>query len=156
MKSFPIPVRSIGPGSQPDEDKPLNFLPLPSTMASFAMPQVPERVDPRVRARVRDALAAFQTRWSHWDGAGEAALDLAPLDEAAIDILNEVLGRGEVSIRLRAQRSSHPPFKGRVGVGMGCCAPRPTPAKYASRKPCSPACGACCATTAAAGCAATR
>jgi hydrogenase-1 operon protein HyaF len=103
MKPFPAPVRMVGPGSQPPEDEPLNFLPLPSTLSTYVMPQVPEQAGPQALNRVRRVLDEFARKMAHWDGAGHPASSLLHLDPAAIDALNEVLGSGEVSIRLRTE-----------------------------------------------------
>jgi hydrogenase-1 operon protein HyaF len=106
MKSVPIPVRAIGPGSQPEEAEPLNMLPLPSGMSTFRMPQVPESADRAAMARARDVLAELLARLEAWDGAlgAHPRLDVTPLDEDALLTLNQVLGEGEVAIRLQGER----------------------------------------------------
>ena len=106
MKSIPIPVRAIGPGSQPEEAEPLNMLPLPSGMSTFRMPQVPESADRAAMARARDVLAGLLARLEAWDGTPGAhpRLDVTPLDEDALRALNQVLGEGEVAIRLQGER----------------------------------------------------
>lgn len=101
MKPLSIPVRVVGPGSQPPEDEPLNVLPFTAPLAGGAMPRIPDAADPRALARVRAVLAEFAQTLESWDGAGHPSLNLERLDEATIDALNEVLGSGEVSIRLR-------------------------------------------------------
>ena len=46
MKDFPLPVRMIGPGSQPaDDDGELQYLAMPRDMNTFSMPRVPEAAD---------------------------------------------------------------------------------------------------------------
>ena len=67
MKDFPVPVRSIGPGSQPEEDAELDFLPMPRDMNTFAMPRVPEQADPAALAASRDLLAGFLAALQAWD-----------------------------------------------------------------------------------------
>lgn len=106
MKSIPIPVRAIGPGSQPEEAEPLNMLPLPSGMSTFRMPQVPESADRAAMARARDVLADLLARLDVWDGTlgAHPRLDVTPLDKDALDALNQVLGEGEVAIRLQGER----------------------------------------------------
>jgi hydrogenase-1 operon protein HyaF len=51
-------------------------------------------------------LADLLERLEGWDGADGAhpRLDLGSLDRAALDVLNQVLGEGEVSIKLRGER----------------------------------------------------
>jgi hydrogenase-1 operon protein HyaF len=106
MKPVPIPVRVIGPGSQPQESEPLDILPLPSGMNTFKMPVVPQSADRDAMARARDLLADLLEQLDAWDGTDGAhpRLDVASLDRAAIDVLNQVLGEGEVSIKLQAER----------------------------------------------------
>ena len=41
MKDFPIPVRMVGPGSQPADDDELQYLAMPREMNTFRMPIVP-------------------------------------------------------------------------------------------------------------------
>jgi hydrogenase-1 operon protein HyaF len=106
VKPLSIPVRAIGPGSQPQEAEPLNVLPLPTGMSTFRMPAVPESADRAAMARARDLLARLLDRLECWDGIDGAhpRLDVAFLDGAALDVLNQVLGEGEVSIKLQGER----------------------------------------------------
>lgn len=106
MKPVPIPVRAIGPGSQPQEAEPLDILAFPTAMSTFKMPVVPQSADRGAMARARDVLAALLERLGAWDGNDGAhpRLDVAALDGAALDVLNQVLGEGEVSIRLQGER----------------------------------------------------
>ena len=105
MKPLPIPVYAIGPGSQPPEAEPLNILPLPSGMSTFRMPVVPESADRQAMARARDLLGDLLERLEAWDGVDGAhpRLDVTVLDDAALEVLNQVLGEGEVSIKLQGE-----------------------------------------------------
>jgi len=107
MKPIPIPVRAIGPGSQP-ESEPLDMLPLPSGMRTFQMPVVPEAADRVAMARARDVLADLLLRLEAWDGADgvHPRLDVSSLQGEACEILNEMLGEGEVAIQLRGERAA--------------------------------------------------
>ena len=113
MKPFPIPVVTVGPGSQqePAEEQ-LSYLELPREMTTFSMPSLP---DPE---RARDMLEAREAvRWLVEATAGlrpgeaNRRFDAGVLDAANRQILNEVLGEGEVSIivtgdgEVRAQES---------------------------------------------------
>lgn len=105
-KAFPIPVRAIGPGSQPGDDAPLDVMPMPGPLQVFEMPHVPERVDPQVMlasaARLQRLLDALDARAAPGAGAGlRVALD--DLSPAVLEVTNQVLGDGEVSIRVEAQ-----------------------------------------------------
>ncbi len=103
MKPLPIPVRVVGPGSQP-EDEQLQFLGLPSSMATFSMPQVPEQADPRALLKTRNLLAEFARKMAAWDGAGAPRLALDGLEAATVEVLNDMLGSGEVSVRIKGER----------------------------------------------------
>lgn len=103
MKEFPLPVRALGPASQPPEDVELEYLAIPREMNTFAMPRVPERVDPAALRAARDVLAAFAAALADWDPAAASsgpALDLAGVPAPALAIVDQVLGEGEVSVRI--------------------------------------------------------
>jgi len=103
MTDFPIPVRIVGPGSQPVDDDALQYLPLPREMNTFRMPAVPERADETALAHARDILAGFLRELEHWDPATAPhgpRVDLAPVPPAALELVNQVLGEGEVSVKV--------------------------------------------------------
>ena len=113
MKPFPIPVVAVGDGSQPsEEDGQLSYIELPREMSTFSMPSLP---DPE---RARDMLEAREAvRWlvaataELKPGEPNRRFDAGVLDAANRQILNEVLGEGEVSVivtgdgEVRAQES---------------------------------------------------
>lgn len=99
MKPIAIPVRAIGPGSQPTSDHELALLEMPREMPAFEMPAVPHQVDPRDRReaaalidRVIEALERYRV-----DAPDYPSIDVAGLSAAALDALNQALGEGEVS-----------------------------------------------------------
>jgi hydrogenase-1 operon protein HyaF len=103
MKEFPIPVRVTGPGSQPVGDDELQYLAMPREMNTFRMPIVPEPADALPLTEARDALASLlheMQRWNPADDAHGPRLDLAGMSAAALAITNQMLGEGEVSIRV--------------------------------------------------------
>lgn len=97
MKDFPIPVRTIGPGSQAEDDV-LDYMPMPQGMETFRAPILPEldEVVSLVRgcAALREALVqlghAVQT-------GGNRSVSLDGLPQADLQLINTVLGEGEVS-----------------------------------------------------------
>lgn len=97
MKDFPIPVRTIGPGSQAEDDV-LDYMPMPQGMETFRAPLLPEldEVVSLVRgcAALREALVqlghAVQT-------GGNRSVSLDGLPQADLKLINTVLGEGEVS-----------------------------------------------------------
>jgi len=106
MKDFPIPVRMVGAGSQV-EDEELQYLEMPRGMTTFEMPRVPEKVDPAAMTAARDLLAGYLAALEGWDPAGAAPgprLDLIGTPAPVLTIVNQVLGEGEVSVRIGGER----------------------------------------------------
>ena len=107
MKEFPIPVRMIGPGSQPEDEEELQYLAMPREMNTFMMPIVPESVAAAPLAEARIALESLLQKMERWDPATDAhgpCLDLAGMSKPALEITNQMLGEGEVSIRVDCER----------------------------------------------------
>jgi hydrogenase-1 operon protein HyaF len=107
MKDFPLPVRMIGSGSQPGEDDELQYLEMPRGMNTFRMPIVPERANAAALADARDLLAGFLASLEAWDPAVTRRgprLDLAGVSAPALEIMNQMLGEGEVSIQVGGAR----------------------------------------------------
>jgi hydrogenase-1 operon protein HyaF len=100
-KAFPLPVRVIGPGSQPTEDEEIEYLSMPRGMNTFQMPIVPEARDPSALLRARDVLATFLSELERWNPATRwqgPRVDLAGLSGEELAITNQMLGEGEVAI----------------------------------------------------------
>ena len=105
MNKIEIPV-VIGPGTQPvgEDGAELDYLPMPSGMMTFSMPQIPE---PEELGDVGDALALLQqlhsalTQYKVSDAAVSLSLDA--LDAVNLDLINQMLGNGEVSIQYHGQ-----------------------------------------------------
>ena len=105
MKSFPIPVIAIGPGSQPVEE-PLNYIASPGEMAVFRPPTPRAVVSAAAQAAARQFLSGLLGRMG--DGVGPALparLSMLDLDAETCDEVNELLGRGEVSVLLAPPRA---------------------------------------------------
>jgi len=102
MKSFPIPVVALGPGSQSNEDDDLSFLPMPREMHTFGLGHMPTSEDARGRDEARAVLAwAQQAAAAYAPGAATTATDVTQLDDANRELLNQVLGEGEIAISIR-------------------------------------------------------
>src|SRR6266498_4008947 len=107
MKPFPMPVRMTGPGSQAVDEEP-QYLPLPHEMNTFRMPIVPDAADAQALAAARDVLAGFVRALEPWDPANEPhgpTLDLGGISPAVVEIVNQMLGEGEVSIVVTGSRA---------------------------------------------------
>ncbi len=103
MKDFPIPVRTIGPGTQL-EDETLAYMPMPQGMETFRPPVLPEPEELAERERahqaLRDTLVALE---AVCQGGGGRSVDLLGLPEADLKLINQVLGEGEVSAVVRQE-----------------------------------------------------
>jgi hydrogenase-1 operon protein HyaF len=107
MKSFPIPVRMLGPGSQPAEEDALQVLHMDRDVGSFTMPQVPASADDAHLAAARDLLAAFCDRLRDWREGEGPELELTHVAAGPLGMANQMLGEGEVSVRIRGPREIH-------------------------------------------------
>ncbi len=105
MKSFPIPVRVTGPGSQV-EDEPLQYFDMPRDVSTFEMPSVPETDDAESLLIARDTLARLLALMRQWKpGAPYPVLDMRSMSQPAQTVANEMLGDGEVSIQVHGNRT---------------------------------------------------
>jgi len=106
MNNFPIPVRTIGPGSQPQEDV-LDYMTMPQGMQTFRAPVLPEPEDVAGLVRGREALRDALRQLGQALASGEnRSVDLAGLSEADLKLVNTVLGEGEVSARVGSESST--------------------------------------------------
>lgn len=101
MKSIPIPVVALGPGSQP-ADESASFAALPK-LEPLGAPRPPEGAEPAdlaaAAALVEALLAPMRLRNC---GVGEQPrLQLAGLAPPVLEVLNQCLGQGEVSVVVR-------------------------------------------------------
>ena len=108
MKDFPVSVHTIGAGSQPGGGDELQYLAMPREMSTFRMPRVPESAEEAALSASRDLLAAFLSRLENWDPVAAPRgprLDLGGVPAAALEITNQMLGEGEVSIQISGARA---------------------------------------------------
>ena len=97
-----IPVRVVGPGSQPEDEQKLSYIDMPSSMDRYSAPYI-EDLDALLQldgAResmrwLRGALANYEC------GAAPLIANLSALDKESRDLANQILGEGEVSITFR-------------------------------------------------------
>ena len=102
MKEFPIPVVSFGPGSHPEADK-AEYLPMPGAMETFSMPGYNLEADAPTLAAVCDVVEQLHTLMLDvsLNGPGRPRIKLADLPAAVVELLNQSLGHGEVSVLVR-------------------------------------------------------
>ncbi|MDR2838813.1 MAG: hydrogenase expression/formation protein [Azonexus sp.] len=100
MKAFPIPVVAFGPGSHDEEQ--LDYLPMPTDMATYRPPQLPEPEQISGLAKAAQALHAALDSLDRTANGGESVqtplLGLPPDD---IRLINQILGEGEASAIVR-------------------------------------------------------
>lgn len=103
MKDFPLPVVAIGPGSQPDEDEALQYMPMPAAMSTFEMPIPHDEADPQALAAVCDMVERLRTQMQAAapDAADMPVIELQDMEPAVVRLLNQTMGEGEVSIAVR-------------------------------------------------------
>ncbi len=97
----PLDIPIVGVGSQPleDGDENFNFISSPGEMYTYNPPRIPEpeEVEDLVIAKtmLADLLKAIENY-----SAGEPALafDITALDSANLDLVNQILNEGEVSV----------------------------------------------------------
>lgn len=105
MKPFPIPIRTLGPGSQPsEEDVALQVLQMDREVDAFAMPAIPRSADDAHMAAARDLLAGFHDRLCGWGDGDGPELDMTGVAPGPLAMANQMLGEGEVAIRIAGER----------------------------------------------------
>jgi hydrogenase-1 operon protein HyaF len=103
MKQFPIPVIAeglIGPGTQSDEGEEFNYMPIPREVSTFRMPQVPAQADGATLRAARAVLAQFVETMLE---PAPPPIELLHVPEHVVEVLNQTLGEGEVSVRIALQ-----------------------------------------------------
>lgn len=105
MQQFPIPVVAvgIGPGSQAqDQDQTLEYLAMPQGMETFRAPPLPAAGEIGACHRARRALRETLERLDRVRrGVASPGVDLGGLPAADLQLINQVLGEGEVSAVVR-------------------------------------------------------
>lgn len=93
-----------GPGSQPSEmdGAELDILQLPSGMDTYKPPTIPEPEDVSHLRKAIDLLHEIQQRAGHWSGEN-IKFNLHDLTPEEVQLVDQVLGEGEVSIVFKAQ-----------------------------------------------------
>ncbi|MGD8498402.1 MAG: hydrogenase expression/formation C-terminal domain-containing protein [Chromatiales bacterium] len=96
-----IPVRVTGPGSQPGEQdgQTLEYIDMPSDMAKYVPPQTPEPEAVEHLEGAREAMSWLRRALADYrPGADPLIANLSALDDESRDLVNQILGEGEVSV----------------------------------------------------------
>lgn len=97
-----IPVRVVGPGSQPDIGSDLRYINMPNDMATFSAPHIPEPGAVTHLAGAREAMRWLGDALSRYEaGMAPQLANLTALDAESRDLVNQILGEGEVSVVLQ-------------------------------------------------------
>lgn len=95
-----IPVRVVGPGSQPgaEADAPL-YIDMPSEMSQYTTPLIPDPDEVRDLDGAREAMQWLQRALDDFgNDTGPQLANLNMLDATNRELINQILGEGEVSI----------------------------------------------------------
>jgi hydrogenase-1 operon protein HyaF len=103
MRNFPIPVVAAGVGSQLEAEA-VDYLPLPNEMTTFAMPILNLEADPAVLEAV---CAVLENLRNAMQAQGDAKIELTGLRPEVVELINQSLGQGEVSVVVREPSNLH-------------------------------------------------
>lgn len=103
MKNFPIPVVAAGIGSQPETEV-VDYLPLPNEMTTFAMPVINLEADTEI---LEAACAVLENLRSAMLAQGDAKIELMGQRSDVVELINQSLGQGEVSVVVRKPDNLH-------------------------------------------------
>lgn len=94
------PQLFTGPGSQPnDEDgAELSYMEMPGEMTTFSAHDLPEKEDVAGLDQGLAALEALLQTLEHHQGDAPQIIELSGLNDQNLDLVNQVLGEGEVSV----------------------------------------------------------
>lgn len=102
MNQFPLPVICVGTqpaeGPQAIEDAQLDYLQMPGEMSTYSAPVVPEADEVRGLTQGMAVLEDLLSALYRYDGKLKAPIDLLHLDDANRELVDQVLGDGDVSV----------------------------------------------------------
>ena len=101
-----IPVRVVGPGGQPQsaDEEQLEYIDMPNDMQRYVAPIMPDPEDVADLAGARQAMEWLRAALRTFSNGGEPLLaNLDALDQKNRDLVNQILGEGEVSITRRGR-----------------------------------------------------
>lgn len=109
-----IPVSTIGPGTQPEAEdgKTIAYIDMPKDMSTFEPPRLAETTPVAQLDGARHTMLWLKDALARYDRSPDPLIaDLSALDPDSRDVVNQILGEGEVSIthsgtvRARTQES---------------------------------------------------
>ena len=94
-----IAVHVVGPGSQPVESEQMSYIDMPSEMHTYVPPRLDDADAFREMPDAREAMDWLRGALSAFGTDGETRLaDLSARDSASREVVNQILGEGEVSL----------------------------------------------------------
>lgn len=95
----------IGPGSQSEGDMVLDYMKMPSEMNTYDMPSFPEMDEMERCPQGMAILADIQLMLAQINETGQGSLmTLNELPAADLELLNQILGEGEVSVLIDGEK----------------------------------------------------
>ena len=111
MNNNQIPVLNVGtvpvgPGSQDEGDMVLDYMKMPGAMNTYDMPVLPESDDIKACPQAVLVLEQLQQALDHYrEDSRHPVIPVRTLPAADLQLLNNLLGEGEVSIRIEGTES---------------------------------------------------
>jgi len=97
MRDFPVPVVAFGVGSQPEAEV-VDYLPLPHEMTTFALPVYNLEADPEI---LQAACTVIEELRTAMQAGNNVSIELLGLPTKVVELINQSLGHGEVSVLVR-------------------------------------------------------
>lgn len=100
----PIELPIVGPGTQPAESDgmELDYMQLPGEMVRYQMPELPEVEDTTHLQQAKSTLETLLQKLTRRENLSSHSINLSELDAENLELVNQVLGEGDVSIRIAA------------------------------------------------------
>ncbi len=102
MKLRDIPVVPLGPGSQPEESDGarLEYIDMPKGVNTYSIPDTPEADEVRDLLGAREAMQWLLDALERYEPDGDPLMaNITRLDERNRELVNQILGDGEVSAK---------------------------------------------------------
>ncbi len=116
-----IPVRVVGPGSQPEEQE-IRYIDMPGDMDRYVAPYIPDLDAVRQLDGARAAMRWLRGALADYRCGDEPLLaNLSALDNESRDLVNQILGEGEVSVAMNDGLSSQTQEAVLAGVWRTFC-----------------------------------
>jgi len=95
-----IPLRVVGPGSQPQDKEQLSYIDMPGQMERYSPPYVPDLDAVRKLDGARAAMQWLRQALADYSIESDPLIaNLSALDQQSRELVNQILGEGEVSVQ---------------------------------------------------------